>query len=62
MNWSLVVLGITMTLGSVLISRYFATGRASRAAFAMMAVSGAGVIVAGFFPENTVPALHGLGA
>jgi len=62
MNWSLVVLGITMTLGSVLISRYFATGRASRAAFAMMAVSGAGVIVAGFFPENTVSALHGLGA
>ena len=61
MNWSFVALGITMTLGSVLISRYFATGRASRAAFAMMAISGAGVIVAGFFPENTVPALHGLG-
>jgi hypothetical membrane protein len=61
MNWSFVVLGITMTLGSVLISRYFATGRASRAAFAMMAISGAGVIVVGFFPENTVPALHGLG-
>ena len=61
MNWSLVVLGITMTLGSVLISRYFAIGRASRAAFAMMAISGAGVIVVGSFPENTVSALHGLG-
>jgi hypothetical membrane protein len=61
MNWSFVVLGITMTLGSVLISRYSATGCASRAAFAMMAISGAGVIVVGFFPENTVSALHGLG-
>jgi hypothetical membrane protein len=61
MNWLFVVLGITMTLGSVRISRYFATRRASRAAFAMIAVSGAGVIVVGFFPENTVPALHGLG-
>ena len=27
----------------------------------MMAISGAGVIVVGFFPENTVPTLHGLG-
>jgi Protein of unknown function (DUF998) len=42
-------------------SRYFATGRASRAAFAIMAISGAGVVVVGFFPENTVSALHGLG-
>ncbi len=62
MNASFVVLGITMTLGSVLISRYFASGRASAAGFAAMAISGLGVIMVGFFPENSVPALHGLGA
>jgi hypothetical membrane protein len=62
MNASFVVLGITMTLGSVLISRYFANGRASEAGFAAMAISGLGVIMVGFFPENSVPALHGLGA
>jgi hypothetical membrane protein len=62
MNASFVVLGITMTLGSVLISRYFANGRASAAGFAAMAISGLGVIMVGFFPENSVPALHGLGA
>ena len=27
-----------------------------------MAISGAGVIMVGFFPENTVQGLHGLGA
>jgi hypothetical membrane protein len=62
MNVSFVVLGITMTLGSVLISRYFANGRASEAGFAAMAISGLGVIMVGFFPENSVPTLHGLGA
>ena len=62
MNTSFVVLGITMTLGSVLVSRNFANGRASKAGFAAMAVSGVGVIMVGFFPENSVSALHGLGA
>lgn len=62
MNASFVVLGITMTLGSMLVSRYFANGRASKAGFAAMAISGVGVIMVGFFPENSVSALHGLGA
>jgi len=62
MNASFVVLGITMTLGSVLVSRYFANFRASKAGFAAMAISGLGVIMVGFFPENSVSALHGLGA
>ena len=62
MNASLVVLGITMTLGSVLVSRYFANGRASKTGFAAMVISGLGAIMAGFFPENSVPAFHGLGA
>ena len=62
MNASFVVVGITMALGSVLVSRYFANGRASKAGFAAMAISGLGVIMVGIFPENSVPALHGLGA
>jgi hypothetical membrane protein len=62
MNASFVVLGITMTLGSVLVSRYFANGRASKSGFAAMTISGVGVIIVGFFPENSVSVLHGLGA
>ena len=62
MNTSFVVLGITMMLGSVLVSRNSVNGRASKAGFAAMAISGAGVIMVGFFPENSVSALHGLGA
>jgi hypothetical membrane protein len=46
----------------VLVSRYFANGRASKTGFAAMAISGLGAIMAGFFPENSVPAFHGLGA
>jgi hypothetical membrane protein len=57
-----VVVGITMTLGSVLVSRYFANGRASKTGFAAMAISGLGVIMVGLFPENSMPTLHGLGA
>ena len=62
MNASFVVLGITMALGSVLVSRYFANDRTSKAGFAAMTISGLAVIMVGFFPENSVPALHGLGA
>ena len=62
MNASFVVLGITMALGSVLVSRYFANDRTSKAGFAAMTISGLAVIMVGFFPENSVSALHGLGA
>jgi hypothetical membrane protein len=62
MDASFVVLGVTMALGSVLISRYFATGRAATAGFAAMAISGVGVIMVGLFPENAAPRLHEVGA
>ncbi len=62
MNASFVVLGITMILGSVFISRYFANGRVAEAGFAAMAISGVGVIMVGFFPENSESTLHELGA
>lgn len=61
MNWSFIVLGATMIAGSVLIFRHFAKGRAAAAGFAAMTASGFGVVMVGFFPENSVPALHGLG-
>jgi len=62
MNVSFIVLGVAMTAGSLLISRRFAKGRAATVGFAAMAVSGIGVIIVGIFPENSVPAFHGLGA
>ena len=61
MNWSFIVLGATMMAGSVLIFRHFAKGRMAAAGFAAMTASGFGVVMVGFFPENSVPALHGLG-
>jgi len=62
MNWSFVVLGASMMAGSVLIFRHFAKGRLAAAGFAAMTASGFGVVMVGIFPENSVPALHGLGA
>lgn len=60
MNASLVALGVTMALGSVFSCR-FARNRGSVAGLAAMAASGLGVVLAGLFPENSIPALHGLG-
>jgi hypothetical membrane protein len=61
MNASLIVLGTCMILGSVFIASSLPSSRATATGFAGMAASGAGVIMAGAFPENTVPAFHGLG-
>jgi hypothetical membrane protein len=62
MNGSFIVLGITMLLGSVLISRCHGKGRMATAGFTAMGLSGLGVVMVGIFPENSVPALHGLGS
>lgn len=62
MNGSFIALGITMTLGSVLISRRHGKGRLVTAVFTAMGLSGLGVIMVGIFPENSVSALHGLGS
>jgi hypothetical membrane protein len=61
MNASLIMLGTCMMLGSALIASHLASNRATVAGFAGMAASGAGVITAGAFPENSIPAFHGLG-
>lgn len=62
MNASFVALGVAMAAGSVLISRQLARSRAATVGLAAMAVSGTGVIIVGIFPENSIPAFHGLGA
>jgi hypothetical membrane protein len=61
MNASFIALGVAMTTGSALIFRQFANSRAATVSFAAMAISGIGVIIVGIFPENIVPAFHGLG-
>ncbi|MDQ2814122.1 MAG: DUF998 domain-containing protein [Actinomycetota bacterium] len=62
MNGSFIVLGITMLLGSVLIFRRYGKGRLATAGFTAMGLSGLGVVMVGIFPENSIPALHGLGS
>lgn len=62
MNGSFIVLGITMVLGSVLIFRCHGKGRIAAAGFTAMGLSGLGAVTVGIFPENSVPALHGLGS
>lgn len=62
MNASFVVLGLTMIAGSLLIYHEFRKSRAGAVGFNFMALAGFGTILVGLFPENTVSALHALGA
>jgi hypothetical membrane protein len=64
MNASFVVLGAAMVAGSALIwrGRGRVAGWGAAAGLGLMGVSGAGVVLVGLFPENSVPALHGTGA
>jgi hypothetical membrane protein len=62
MNLSFIVLGVTMMAGSVFVFRDLAQGRAAAAGLAGMTAAGLGTVMVGLFPENSVPALHGLGA
>jgi hypothetical membrane protein len=62
MNWSFIVLGVTMMAGSVFIFRDLARGRAAAAGLAGMTAAGLGTVMVGLFPENSDPALHGAGA
>jgi hypothetical membrane protein len=62
MNASFILLGLTMALGSLLIYQEFVRSRASLVGFSLMAVSGAGTLLVGLFPENTIKLLHALGA
>lgn len=62
MNASFLMLGFTMAMGSLLIYQEFQRSRGTLIGFSLMAISGLGTLLVGFFPENTISALHGLGA
>lgn len=62
MNTSFITLGAFMALGSLLIYQGFRKSKASFIGFSLMAIAGAGTVLVGVFPENTVASLHGLGA
>ncbi len=62
MNFSFIVLGLTMVTGSVLIYHEFKKSRYNALGFGLMALSGIGTLLVGLFPENTVSLAHVLGA
>jgi hypothetical membrane protein len=62
MNISLIVLGITMFLGSLLIYQQFKGSRRALTGFSCMAAAGLGTVLVGLFPENSVSPLHIAGA
>ena len=59
MNGSFVVLGLAMFIGSVLL---YLKLRRSRAGFTLMAIAGAGAMMVGFVPMDTIYWLHIVGA
>jgi len=62
MNVSFVVLGLAMIGGSLLVCRYMPTTKFQAVGFVSIAIGGVGAVMVGIFPENTIPALHGIGA
>lgn len=62
MNASFVVLGLTMAIGAVLFARLYRQGKGSMIGFICLVLAGIGAILVGFFPENTIPYMHALGA
>jgi hypothetical membrane protein len=62
MNASFILLGLTITLGSVLIYQGFKNTTLTWAGFSCMVLAGIGTSIVGFFPENTIPPLHATGA
>ena len=62
MNLSFVTLGICVVVGSVLVRRVLGDSAAAAAGFAMVTAGGVGVVGVGLFPENGVPAFHGIAA
>jgi hypothetical membrane protein len=59
MNTSLVLLGLSMTIGSVLLHQEL---RQSRTGFSLMGVAGVGAVLVGLFPEDTTYWAHIAGA
>lgn len=62
MNASFVALGLSMSVGSILVYRQSVKSAASTIGFGFMGVAGLGTALVGIFPENTISTLHILGA
>jgi len=62
MNISFVTLGLTMMGGAFLLRKQLANNLVANLGYIFMALAGLGTILVGLFPENTVSALHILGA
>jgi hypothetical membrane protein len=67
MNAAFVLLGVVMSLGSLLIYQEFRRAslvqqRGALVGFTVMGVAGVGAVLVGVFPENTSHALHLVGA
>ncbi len=62
MNASFIMLGITMFFGSFLIYQEFRKTSFSALGFSAMGASAIGTAMVGLFPENSISALHILGA
>jgi hypothetical membrane protein len=62
MDASFILLGVTMASGSLLIYQEFKRDSATLVGFSFLAIAGFGTLLVGLFPENTVSALHVLGA
>jgi hypothetical membrane protein len=62
MNISFVVLGITISVGAILLGRELKPAFLGRLGFGCLAISGVGAALVGLFPENSVSVLHITGA
>ncbi len=62
MNASFIILGITQALGAWLIYYLSDKSPGKKIGFSFMALAGLGTAIVGLFPENSVSALHILGA
>jgi len=62
MNFSFIILGITMVGGSYFLRKELAASQAYRLGLAFTAIAGVGTILVGLFPENTISTLHIIGA
>ena len=58
MDVSIVILGSSIIIGSLLFYWRHGVSMASKIAFLMMAVAGAGVVVVGMYPENDIFTVH----
>ncbi len=62
MNVSFILLGLIILFGGVLVRTAFPSGGATTAGLALLALTGAGIIAVGLFPENINSTFHELGA